>query len=46
MFDLLIKNGTLVDGSGASAYRSDLAVADGKIAKIAPVIASPARRTR
>jgi len=45
MFDLLIKNGTLVDGSGASAYRSDLAVADGKIAKIAPAIASPARRT-
>ena len=41
MFDVLIKNGTIVDGSGAPAFRSDLAVKDGKITKIAPPKASP-----
>ena len=34
MFDLLIKNGLITDGTGADAYQADLAVADGKIAKI------------
>ena len=34
MFDLIIKNGMLIDGTGADAYQADLAVADGKIAKI------------
>ena len=38
MFDVLIKNGTIVDGSGAPAFRGDVAVRDGKIAKIAPII--------
>ena len=38
MFDVLIKNGTIVDGSGAPAFRGDVAVRDGKITKIAPII--------
>jgi N-acyl-D-aspartate/D-glutamate deacylase len=34
-FDLLIHGGTLIDGSGAPAKAGDLAIADGKIARIA-----------
>lgn len=42
MFDLLIRNGLVVDGSGAAAYTADVAIKDGKIAKIAPTITEPA----
>lgn len=38
MYDLLIKNGTLIDGSGAAPFAADLAIQNGKIAKIAPSI--------
>ena len=34
MYDLLIRNGVVVDGSGGARYRADVAVTDGKIAKI------------
>ncbi len=37
MYDLLIKNGTIVDGSGGAAYRADLAVQDGRVAAIGRV---------
>ena len=33
-YDLLIKNGTVVDGSGNPGYRTDVAVSSGKIAAI------------
>lgn len=33
-YDLLVKNGTVVDGTGAPRYRADVAVAGGKIAEI------------
>lgn len=33
-FDIIIRNGTIVDGSGSPGYRSDLAIKDGKIAEI------------
>jgi len=36
-YDLLIKNGTVVDGTGAPKYRADIAVANGKIAEIGKV---------
>jgi N-acyl-D-aspartate/D-glutamate deacylase len=32
--DLLIKNGTVVDGSGAARYRADVGIKDGRIAEI------------
>lgn len=34
MFDLLIQNGTIIDGSGSSAIMADIGVLDGKIAEI------------
>lgn len=37
--DLLIKNGTIVDGTGAPRYRADVAVANGQIAEIGKVTA-------
>ena len=32
-YDLLIKHGTIVDGTGAPQYKADVAIADGKITK-------------
>lgn len=34
MYDLIIKNGTIVDGSGLPAFTADLAVNDGRVVKI------------
>lgn len=36
-YDLVIKNGTVVDGTGAARYQADIAVANGKIAEIGKV---------
>ncbi len=33
-FDLLIRNGTIVDGSGLPRFCADIGVADGRIAEI------------
>ena len=33
-FDLLIKNGTIVDGSGQPGYRSDMAIQGDRILRI------------
>ncbi|MFT3721706.1 N-acyl-D-amino-acid deacylase family protein [Pseudorhodoferax sp.] len=37
VFDIVIRNGTLVDGSGGPPRKADVAIADGKIAKIGMV---------
>lgn len=34
MFDVIIKNGTVIDGSGSPMYRADIGIRDDKIAKI------------
>lgn len=42
-FDLLIKNGCVVDGTGAERFHGDVAVADGKIVEIGVVSGSADR---
>lgn len=37
MFDLIIRNGKVVDGSGLPAFQADVAVRDGRIARIGRV---------
>src|SRR6185312_4197424 len=44
MHDLIIKDGLVVDGTGAPAFHADVAVADGRIVEVGEVTA-PARRT-
>jgi N-acyl-D-aspartate/D-glutamate deacylase len=36
-YDLIIRNGTVIDGSGAPRYRADVGIVDGKIAAIGKV---------
>jgi N-acyl-D-aspartate/D-glutamate deacylase len=36
-YDLLIKNGTVVDGTGSAPRRADVAIADGQIAEIGSI---------
>lgn len=42
-FDLLVKNGLLIDGTGAPARRTDVAVSGGKIAGIGAIAGTAAR---
>jgi N-acyl-D-amino-acid deacylase len=43
-YDLVIRNGRVVDGSGSPWYRADVAVRGDTIVKIAPAISDPATR--
>jgi N-acyl-D-aspartate/D-glutamate deacylase len=43
MYDLVIRNGILVDGTGASSFTGDLAIRDGKIAEVGGKV-GPGRR--
>jgi N-acyl-D-amino-acid deacylase len=43
-YDLLIRNGRIVDGSGMTAFRGDLGVKDGKIAELGK-LSGPAARS-
>ena len=42
-YDILIKNGTIVDGTGRLGYRADLAISQGKIAEIGKITGSAAK---
>ena len=42
-YDLLIRNGRIVDGSGMPAFRGDVAVKDGKIAEIGKLSGAASR---
>jgi dihydroorotase/N-acyl-D-amino-acid deacylase len=43
-YDLVVRNGRIVDGTGSPWYRADLAIKGDSIARIAPAIADPAVR--
>ncbi len=43
-YDVVIKNGTVVDGTGAARYQADVAIANGKVAEIGKV-SEGAKRT-
>jgi N-acyl-D-amino-acid deacylase len=44
-YDLLLRNGRIVDGSGSPWYRGDVAIRGDTIVRIAPSITEPATRT-
>jgi len=44
MYDLVIKGGKIVDGSGAPSFIGDVAIQNGVIAEVSPNIETPAHR--
>ena len=44
MYDLIIKGGTVVDGSGAEPYTADVAIEGDRIVAIGPGLEGEARR--
>ncbi len=44
-YDLVLRNGLIVDGSGGAPYRGDVAIRGDQIARIAPAITAPATQT-
>ena len=45
-FDLLIANGTIIDGTGAARYRADVAIKGDRIMAVSRARIAPARATR
>ena len=45
MYDIVIKNGKIIDGTGEDSYSADIAIKDGKIIKISENIETESRRT-
>ena len=44
MYDIVVRNGSVVDGSGSPARRADIAIKDGKIVRIGDLKSEPSDR--
>ena len=44
MYDILIKNGTVIDGTGSAGKKLDVAIEKGKIVELSPNISAKARQ--
>ena len=44
MLDIIIRNGTIVDGTGLPAYRGDIGIADGRLVRVGGRLEAEARR--
>ncbi len=44
MYDLIIKNGAVIDGTGSPAYHCDIAISDGKIVRMARNITEDSKK--
>lgn len=44
MFDTIIRNGTVVDGTGSAPFDADVAITDGRVVEVASSIDGPAHR--
>src|SRR5262245_19292991 len=44
LYDLVLRNARIVDGTGSPWYRGDIAISGDRIAQIAPLITGPANR--
>lgn len=42
-FDTIVRNGTIVDGSGSTPFRGDIAILDGRIVRVGPLAKAAAR---
>jgi len=45
MFDLVVKNGTIVDGTGRAPFVGDLAISDGLLVQVGGTVTGEARET-
>ena len=45
VFDVVIRNGTVIDGSGAAPFRADVAVLDGRIVRVGALAGATAKTT-
>ena len=43
MFDIILRGGSIFDGSGREAFTGDVAIKDGLIAEVGGTITGPAR---
>ncbi|MGB0692209.1 MAG: N-acyl-D-amino-acid deacylase family protein [Pseudomonadales bacterium] len=43
MYDLIVRNGTVIDGTGKERFTADIAISDGRIAKIGAITESAER---